>query len=602
MIGMYMMRTGLVIHIGKDSDDYYIKDIPEDSSLNKLSEEQRNEFITSLTNGFPVSDGSPHDPKEYEESTGTIEGTVTQSISNGGDIVYVSNDPSKVLYYINYARLYVNLDDPGESFGFIILYIILIVFTTMFAVRYMKRVIYIAFLTLIAPLVALTYPIDKIKDGQAQAFNMWFREYIFNVLIQPFHLLIYTILVGSAMTLANEHMIYAIVAIGFLIPAEKLLRKFFGFDEAGTLSAAGSFAGGAIFSSVLSKINRPKPGGKGGSGSDKSKSSGVRKPGNIEMNPRDILFNRMSDQGSTDGGNVEESTRSEESRVGRTGNSAEGIHEQSPSEIGTREIKGLTDSVFENSSRWELAKKGLASRITNTAYSGYYRAKTKLADKARTLPKAGGRLIRKAAIGGLVGGGLGTIGLAVGAASGDPSKAFSLAAAGGAAGYYGSNYYGDKLAKAAGNTAKSSEVAFWGTDIKAIEQARFDREFYRNPDNRDKLIRALNSPSAVQEAIDNGQVQAFLNVGITDAGKIGKSLLLLNKGKVKSLQEAVAVAQWNRDLGPAIFDPSSEHRANYIKRTIKEMKNRSSDPNNFNESAAKARIEEILDNINYLNI
>ena len=40
MIGMYMMRTGLVIHIKNDYGNYYIKDIPEDSSLNKLSEEQ----------------------------------------------------------------------------------------------------------------------------------------------------------------------------------------------------------------------------------------------------------------------------------------------------------------------------------------------------------------------------------------------------------------------------------------------------------------------------------------------------------------------------------------------------------------------------------
>ncbi len=164
MIGMYMMRTGLVIHIKKDIGNYYINNIPEDSSLNKLSEEQKNEFITSLTNGFPVSDGSPHDSKEFEESTQTIEGTVTQNISSNGDIVYVSSDPSKILYFINYARLYVNLDDPGESFGFIILYIILIVFTTMFAIRYVKRVIYVAFLTLMAPLVALTYPIDKVKD------------------------------------------------------------------------------------------------------------------------------------------------------------------------------------------------------------------------------------------------------------------------------------------------------------------------------------------------------------------------------------------------------------------------------------------------------
>lgn len=88
---------------------------------------------------------------------------------------------------------------------------------------------------------------------------MWFKEYVFNVLIQPFHLLIYTVLVGSAIELATTSLIYAVVAIYFVIPAEKLLRKFFGFDNAGTLSAAGSFAGGALFSAMINKINRPKP-------------------------------------------------------------------------------------------------------------------------------------------------------------------------------------------------------------------------------------------------------------------------------------------------------------------------------------------------------
>ncbi len=87
---------------------------------------------------------------------------------------------------------------------------------------------------------------------------MWFKEYLFNALIQPFHLIIYTVLVGSAIELAKESIGYAVVAIYFIVPAEKLLRKFFGLDS-GTLSAAGSFAGGAIFSTMINKLGRPKP-------------------------------------------------------------------------------------------------------------------------------------------------------------------------------------------------------------------------------------------------------------------------------------------------------------------------------------------------------
>ena len=556
-----------------------------------------------------MNDGSPHDSKEYEESTGTIEGTATQSISEGGDIVYVSNDPSKVLYYINYARLYVNLDDAGESFGFIILYIILIVLTTMFAIRYMKRVIYVAFLTLIAPLVALTYPIDKIKDGQAQAFNMWFREYIFNVLIQPFHLLIYSVLVGSAMELANEHMIYAIVTIGFLIPAEKLLRKFFGFDKAGTLSAAGSFAGGAIFSSVLNKINRPKSGGKGGSGKDGGASQGVRKPNPPkDFDAKSTVFDMMSDgnggsnnSGNRAGGGAEtgEGNGAVPTADNRGGIDLSGAGSESRSESGTNSrIDELTKKVFSDGSKWDLAKEGLGNRLRNGAYMGGYRLKRKIANGARTLPKSAGRLIRRAAIGGLVGGTLGTAGLAIGAASGDLSKAFQYAAAGGAAGYYGANYYGDKVAKAVGKDLQSSKVAFWGSNIKQVEQDKFDKEFLANADNREKLLRGLGSPEEVERAIKDGRVQAFLSTGYTDAGKIGKALGLLKKGKVKSLDQAVAIANWERDIGPAIFDPTSEHRRSYVDRTVKEMKRQSQDPSNFDENSARARVEEVINTIN----
>lgn len=113
---------------------------------------------------------------------------------------------------------------------------------------------------------------------------MWFREYVFNVLIQPFHLLIYTIIVGAAIELATTSLIYAVVAIYFLIPAEKLMRKFFGFDNAGTLSAAGSFAGGAAFSWLIQKMGRQKPQEPKDDNKDKPKTRKPTSSGNIDAN------------------------------------------------------------------------------------------------------------------------------------------------------------------------------------------------------------------------------------------------------------------------------------------------------------------------------
>ena len=111
-----------------------------------------------------------------------------------------------------------------------------------------------AFLTMIAPLVALTYPIDKAGDGHAQAFNMWFKEYTMNLILQPVHLILYVALVSSAMELVKQNMIYAVVAIGFLIPAEKFIKKMFGFDKAETPGGFGSFAAGAATMTGLKQV------------------------------------------------------------------------------------------------------------------------------------------------------------------------------------------------------------------------------------------------------------------------------------------------------------------------------------------------------------
>lgn len=158
------------------------------------------------------------------------------------------------------ARFQVQMEDMGTKILYMIIYLALVIYTVMFTFTYLKRTITIAFLTLIAPLVALTYPIDKINDGKAQAFNMWLKEYIFNALLQPFHLIIYMVFVGSAMELASNNPIYAIVALAFITPAEKILRKFFGFEKASTAGTLGAFSkmvgGAAAYKALGNAVNR----------------------------------------------------------------------------------------------------------------------------------------------------------------------------------------------------------------------------------------------------------------------------------------------------------------------------------------------------------
>lgn len=188
-----------------------------------------------------------------------------------GDTLWLTN-------FMGQARIQlqmINEESSGDTklmqFGYTVIYFVFIIYTVTFLFQYLKRVVYMAFLTMIAPVVALTYPIDKMNDGKAQAFDMWLKEYIFNLLLQPFHLLLYTVLIGSAMDFAAENTIYAIVAIGFLIPAEKLLRRFFGFEKAQTASVADAAIGGAM---VMKGLDMVKKIGKGGQNKPKENNRG----------------------------------------------------------------------------------------------------------------------------------------------------------------------------------------------------------------------------------------------------------------------------------------------------------------------------------------
>lgn len=172
-----------------------------------------------------------------------------------------------------YAR-----DTSEAYFGYVILFLVLVFLLIFFVWTYLKRVLYMAFLTLIAPFVALTYPLDKIKDGQAQAFNFWLKEYMYNLLLQPLHLLLYTILISSAIELSAKNILYSIVALGFLVPAEKLIRQMFGF-KGNTPGFVPGAAGAALMMSGISKVlgnpKAPPHGGKDPSSGGGSTSSSL---------------------------------------------------------------------------------------------------------------------------------------------------------------------------------------------------------------------------------------------------------------------------------------------------------------------------------------
>jgi len=139
-------------------------------------------------------------------------------------------------------KIYMNAWSVGfvEGFGNAICYLVLVGMTMVFLLSYLKRMITVGFLIVIAPLVTITYSIDKMGDNKSQALDSWLKEFVYNILIQPFQCVTYIILAGSAMKILDNEaslaaMIVAIMMIVFVYESEKIIRHIFHF-EARTMS------------------------------------------------------------------------------------------------------------------------------------------------------------------------------------------------------------------------------------------------------------------------------------------------------------------------------------------------------------------------------
>ena len=147
----------------------------------------------------------------------------------------LTNDKEKTIDAVD--QFFVNAWSVGftEGVGSALAYLVLVGMTFVFLLSYLKRMITLAFLIVIAPLVTITYSIDKMGDNKSQALNNWLKEFSYNILIQPFQCGAYLALVQSAMnTLTNNKslasVVVAFIMIVFLYEAEKIIKHIFHFN------------------------------------------------------------------------------------------------------------------------------------------------------------------------------------------------------------------------------------------------------------------------------------------------------------------------------------------------------------------------------------
>lgn len=167
---------------------------------------------------------------------------------------------SKDLEIRIYEEIRTRAYDAKLSNGMIgmVMYMTLVFMAIKYTFIYLKRMLTIMVLTLMAPGVGVAYALQRVMTGKSQALKLWMTEYIMNVIIQIIHALIYAIFVSQAliMSLTNiAGMIFALVLLNYAAKAEATFKKVFKFGGKDSLVGHTDSAAESMQASIKSAIN-----------------------------------------------------------------------------------------------------------------------------------------------------------------------------------------------------------------------------------------------------------------------------------------------------------------------------------------------------------
>ncbi len=260
-----------------------------------------------------------------------------------------------------------------QGLGSALCYVLLVGVTFLFLIAYVKRMITIAFLIVIAPLVTVTYSIDKMGDSKSQALNTWLKEFSYNILIQPFQCVTYLALGQTAITVLQngyslKAIVIAIAMLIFVLTSEKIIKHIFHFESQSMSDTLASAVGGATLISLASKAKSGGGGGgKGGGGggnnkfADPQKSMTTASKGSTNVRQGGNSSRPTPSGGGSSGGS---GTGGSGTGSGPVGGSGAGSSSPTRSSSGTRNSRGALGAVGNAAGKW--LKTGLSYGTTLT--------------------------------------------------------------------------------------------------------------------------------------------------------------------------------------------------------------------------------------------
>ena len=610
------------------------------------------ETVTDVLAGDRTNQGRI---KEVNIRLTETDGTTTFKDA-GTEVCFSSN-------FTGVARMKADYQGGTLKIGYSILYIALTVYTVYFAFVYLKRLLMLAFFTMIAPLVALTYPLDKIRDGKAQAFNYWFKEYMFYALLQPMHMLLYTVFVSSALSVAANNLLYAIVALAFIVPAEKIVKQMFGI-KGNTESTLGGFAGGALASQAFNMLRKGPPQPKKGGGDGPKGEKGIRlnnpnKPNAMDTLAGDAMENgvenaaqtataagigaaagaasanatenenneetdsngvHVSDDGVIDGVQFREVSDNEQQGNGLENPEMQSGENPAMPENGQQNQNADNNNSEENPFAAIRAKANSAKGNLGSAINSRVQSAGGWSGIAKGVGKTGAKLAGRAAMMTT----MGALGLGVGIVGGDMSDTLKGLGAGLTAGYA----TGGRLNSAVGNTIVGNNAAgrFLDDAIRGTgpERKRNDyiRSYMSNQENRNRLIE--KNPSIKKSELDaqlRQRAELSYDSGVTDAKMLDRAVKLQKQLDEKNprgvgnaerhganYDKTVATMQLASKYSDSTFEDDEKiakaqnRLASKLERNMSERTNGPIDADTAKKYKARAKAEaaETMGNIDYL--
>lgn len=603
------------------------------------------ETVTDVLAGDRTNQGRI---KEVNIRLTETDGTTTFKDA-GTEVCFSSN-------FTGVARMKADYQGGTLKIGYSILYIALTVYTVYFAFVYLKRLLMLAFFTMIAPLVALTYPLDKIRDGKAQAFNYWFKEYMFYALLQPMHMLLYTVFVSSALSVAANNLLYAIVALAFIVPAEKIVKQMFGI-KGNTESTLGGFAGGALASQAFNMLRKgpsaPKKGGDGPKGEKGVRFTNPNKANAMDTLAGDAMENGVENAAQTAtaagigaaAGAASANANNEETdnngvHVGDDGvidgvqfreipdNEQQGNETENPAMPENSQQQNQNpdntnangDNQNEDPFAAIRAKANSAKGNLGAAINSRVQSAGGWSGIAKGVGITGAKLAGRAAMMTT----MGALGLGVGIVGGDMSDTLKGLGAGLTAGYA----TGGRLNSAIGNTLTGNNAAgrFLDDAIRGTgpERKRNDyiRSYMSNQENRNRLIE--KNPSIKKSELDaqlRQRAELSYDSGVTDAKMLDRAVKLQKQLDEKNprgvgnaerhganYDKTVATMQLASKYSDSTFEndekiaKAQNRLATKLERNMSERTNGPIDADTAKKYKARAKAEaaETMGNIDYL--